>query len=98
MKIVNINSRRLFGFVGPRAEFEPEGVEFLAKVALTLIVPAIAFAWTMDSQVCLLCLVVEQVFGGVCGWLLHKLPARPPLSCVPVDVNPPVPAKVKKAA
>jgi hypothetical protein len=99
MKIVNINSRRLFGFIRPRAKLESEGLTFLAKVALTFIVPAVAFSWTMDSKVLLLCLTAEQVIAGVCGWLLYKLPARPPLSCVPVHLNPNVPARqIRKAA
>ena len=100
MKIEEINSRRLFGRFGPRApEPVPEELRFLAKVALTYCVPAIAFSWTMDSPVLLLSLIAEQVIGGICGLLLYKRPARLPLSCVPVHQNPTVPAQeVKKAA
>ena len=98
MKIENINSRRLFGFVSPRAELVPEGLGFLAKAALTLVVPAVAFSWTMDSKVLLLCLIAEEVIAVGCGWLLYKLPARPPLSCVPVDVNPTIPARQNRLA
>lgn len=100
MKIEEINSRRLFGRFGPRApESVPEELKFFAKVALTICAPAIAFSWTMDSTVLLLCLIAQQVAGGVCGWVLYKLPARLPLSCVPVHVNPTVPARnMKKAA
>jgi hypothetical protein len=98
MKIVNINSRRLFGFVSPRADLESEGLKFVAKVALAFCVPAVALSWTMSSEVLLLCLIAEQVIGGVCGWVLYKLPARPPLSCVPVHVNPTVPARQNKKA
>lgn len=100
MKIEEINSRRLFGKFGPRApEPVPEELKFFAKIALTLCAPAIAFSWTMDSQVLLLCLTAHQVIGIVCGCILYKLPARLPLSCVPVHVNPTVPAqKMKKAA
>ena len=99
MKIEEINSRRLFGKFGPRApEQVPEELRFFAKVALTLCAPAIAFSWTMDSQVLLLCLTAHHAIGVVCGWLLYKLPARLPLSCVPVHVNPTVPAKKLKEA
>ena len=99
MKIEEINSRRLFGRFGPRApESVPEELRFIAKAALTFCLPAVAFSWVMSSKFLLLCLIAEQLIGGVCGWILYKLPARLPLSCVPVHVNPTVPAKVKKAA
>jgi hypothetical protein len=100
MKIEQINSRRLFGDFGPRApELVPEGLKFLAKVTLTLLLPAIAFSWTMSSTVLLKCLIAQQVLGGVCGLLLYKQPDRRPLSVVPVDVNPTVPAQqMKKVA
>lgn len=100
MKVEQINSRKLFGDFGPRApEKVPEGLKFLAKAFLNLCVPAIAFAWVMDSSVLLQCLIVVQQIGVLWGVLLYKRPARLPLSCVPVNVNPPVPAKdMKKAA
>jgi hypothetical protein len=99
MKIENINSRRLFGFVIPRAELVPEGIKFLAKVALTFLLPALAFSWVMSSTVLFEYLIAQQVLGVVCGLLLYKHPARRPVSCVPVHLNPNVPAKqMKKAA
>src|SRR5689334_15866404 len=100
MKIEKLSSRRLFGEFGPRApELVPEGLKFLAKVALTLPVPALAFSWVMSSTILFKCLIAQQVVGAVCGDLLYKQPDRRPLSVVPVHVNPTVPAQpLKKVA
>lgn len=97
MKIEQISSRRLFGDFGPRApELVPEGLKILATVTLTFLLPAIAFSWTMSSTVLLKCLIAQQVLGVVCGFVLYKQPDRHPLSVIPVNVNPTVPAQHMK--
>jgi hypothetical protein len=100
MSVEQINSRRLFGDFGPRApERVPEELMFLAQLALTFCIPAIAFSIILNSPLLLGCLVVKQVIGIVCGVILYNRPVAPPLSCMPVHQNPNVPAQeMKKAA
>jgi hypothetical protein len=100
MSVEQINSRRLFGDFGPRApERVPEGLKFLAKLALIFCFPAIAFSIILNSPLLLCGVIVEQVIGVVCGLILYSHPVGSPLSCVPAHQNPTVPAqKMKKAA
>jgi len=99
MKIHHINSRRLFADFGPRApQLVPEGARFCALLAGTLVLPATGLAIAVGSPLLLAGLVTVQALGVLIGGLIYDpLPAAP-LSCVPVNQHPTVPAQEKKKA
>lgn len=99
MKIEDINSRRLFGDFGPRApELVPEGLRFVAGVALTLWIPTLALCLVIDAAELRAVMIGEHVLGMLCGLLIYNQSPNPVLSVVPVDKNPNVPVREMKRA
>jgi hypothetical protein len=99
MKIHHINSRRLFADFSPRAlQLVPEGARFSALVVGTLVLPATGLSIAVGSPLVLAGLVAVQALGVLIGRLIYDPSPAPPLSCVPVDKNPTVPAHEKKKA
>ncbi len=99
MKIHHINSRRLFADFGPRPpQLVPEGARFSALLVGTLVLPAIGLSIAVGSPLVLAGLLTVQALGVLIGRLIYNPSPAAPLSCVPVHVNPTVPAQEKKAA
>ncbi|MFY9622618.1 MAG: hypothetical protein WAM70_07630 [Pyrinomonadaceae bacterium] len=64
MKVVNINSRRLFGqFYPPAYERVPEGLKFLSGVVLTFVAPTLAYCYVTHEVRPLYLMACQLVIG-----------------------------------
>lgn len=84
MKPEQNNPKRSFGdFILRAFEMVPEGVKFLALVALTVWIPMIAFCHVMNQSAVSYGMVCGQILGGLLGVLLYQKSSNCFLSCVP---------------
>ena len=100
MKVLQFNSRRLFGQFSPGTpDAVPQGA--LVAVVVTLIswVPAIVAVLAMNSRIPLYAFAVRDVLGLLVGFLIYRRSSNSPISCMPKHEDPHLPVEeIKKAA
>ena len=100
MKVLQFNSRRLFGKFSPGTP-DPVPQGLLIAVAITLIswVPAIVVALAMDSRLPLYAFAVRDLLGLLVGILIYRRSYNSPISCMSMHEDPDLPVEeIKKAA
>ncbi|HMH43749.1 MAG TPA: hypothetical protein VK557_09720 [Pyrinomonadaceae bacterium] len=84
MKVIDINSRRLFGQFYPQTnERVPEGVRFVAGALLTVVAPTLAYSYVTNQTEQLYIMACQLVIGTLAGISLYLQPFTGPDSCVP---------------
>jgi hypothetical protein len=98
MKVLQFNSRRLFGQFSPGTpELVPQGLLVAAVIMLVSWFPAIVVALAMTSLTPLYAFAVRDAVALLIAIVIYNKSCEPPLSCVPTPEHPRR-REVKKAA
>jgi hypothetical protein len=98
MKVLQFNSRRLFGQFSPGTpDVVPQGLLVATGIVLISWVPAIVVALAMTSLTPLYAFAIRDAVALLIAIVIYKRSSAPPLSCVPTPERPRR-REVKKAA
>ncbi len=98
MKVLQFNSRKLFGQFSPGTpDLVPQGLLVAAGIILISWLPAIVVALAMTSLTPLYAFAIRDAVALLIAIAIYRKSSEPPLTCVPTPDNPRR-REVKKAA